>query len=157
MKFDRDKIMTIDYYQDENGDKVAKVKFNELGNKIIYGMHRAIASYAFEGTDIVVDYILYEKEWLSNLIISTFGLDVYFISIDASIDMINKRELARGTSPEGHARSLYKNIHKNLIYDLAIDNTNKTPKDCAVEIIDFIKNNKPAGLKQMTCCNKRND
>lgn len=102
-------------------------------------MHRAIAAYAKEGSNVVVDYILYKPEWLSDLVLALKGMKVYYIGIKTPLEVIEEREKGRGTSPVGHARSHYDQVHQGMVYDLELDTSKSTPEESAQKILEFVK------------------
>ena len=121
------------------GKKAIKLFVGPLGRKVVSGMHRSIASYAHAGNYVVVDYILYEKGWFSELVEELKGVKVYYIGIQFPIEAIEERERKRATSPIGHARSHYKEAHFYDNYDLLIDNPKLTAEEIALKIKNHMK------------------
>lgn len=111
------------------------------GRKIVHGMNQAIAAYAKAGNNVVVDYIMYDPQWMQELLYDLRGCPVYLIGITLPLNVIEQREQARSTSPIGHARSHYNTVHIGNKYDLMIDNSIGTPDEHAKTILEFIKNN----------------
>lgn len=134
-------IRGIELTQDENGHQVVPLKIGPAGDRIIHGMHRAIAAYAQAGNNITVDYILYKTAWLPDLFEALKDCPTYFIGFTTPLDVIEEREKKRNTSPIGHARSHYDTVHEGLTYDLEVDSTSKTPEEIAGEILSFIHDN----------------
>ncbi len=132
-------IMTVIKSEDKDGP-IVKAVFGPEGEKVIKGMHRAIAAYAHSGNNVIVDYIKYEPEWIVDFKGSLSDVKVIFVGVNASLESIKQREKKRGTSPEGHARSHYDTVHQGIDYDLMIDTDSLTPEQSADKIIEFIKN-----------------
>lgn len=109
------------------------------GQKIIKGMHRAIADYAREGNNVIVDYIKYDPAWIADLQKSLKGIKNFWVGVTASLEAIKQREKARGTSPEGHARSVYTTVHDGITYDLMLNTDSMTPEQAAEKIEVLIK------------------
>jgi len=130
-----------------NGKKVVTAVFGSDGWKIIKGMHRAIAVYARSGNNVLVDYIQYSPEWGDDLKKFLEGVDVTWVGINASLDLIEKREKERGTSPEGHARSHYDTVHKGLNYDLTLNVDMLNPEQAAEKIIEYVEQKKGTNRK----------
>ena len=134
----------------EDDKPVVKLHIGPAGDRIIYGMHRAIAAYANVGNHIIVDYILYDPKWALDLAKALKNHTVYLIKVHAPLDIIEEREKMRNTSPVGHARSHYHSVHQSFIYDYAVDSSQSTPIDLALQILDFIRENKhPKALKEL--------
>lgn len=112
----------------------------QQGQKIVKGMNKAIAAYASTGNNVVVDYIMYEQAWMKDLLKQLQGCKVYLIGVHVPLDILQAREKSRSTSPVGHAGSHYDTVHLNNDYDLWIDNSQTTPDEGAMQIIDYIKN-----------------
>ena len=124
--------------EDKEG-KLFELKVGSEGQKVIKGMHRAIAAYAHTGNNVIVDYIKYEPEWITDIKESLSDVNVIFVGVNASLESIEQRERKRGTSPEGHARSHYDTVHQGIDYDLMIDTDSSAPEQSADKIIEFIK------------------
>ncbi len=127
---------------DDTGKPLFVLIVGPQGEDAIKGMHRAIAAYAHAGYNVLVDYILYEQAWLKDLTCVLKDLDVYFIGVDIPLDILEEREKARATSPVGHARSHYNTVHQNCIYDYRVDTSKLSTVQAAIEIKQFIQQNK---------------
>lgn len=143
-------IRSVRLTRDAQGNQIVPLEIGPAGDKIISGMHYAIAAYANRGNNVVVDYILYKPEWLQDLAHALKNNIVYIIGIKAPLDVLEERERRRGTSPIGHARSHYAAVHQDMIYDLELDVSNLTPEESALKIKEFIeKNPNPTALKTL--------
>ncbi len=143
-------IRSVKINKDDEGNQVFTYGFGPAGDKIFSGMHYAIAAYSNQGNNVVVDYILFKPDWLPDLVEALKDHTVYLVGLRAPIEVLEKREKNRGTSPVGQARSLYQTVHKGLIYDLALDVGKLTPEQSAQKIQAFIKENpQPTALKRL--------
>lgn len=127
--------------EDENG-KLFTLHIGDEGQKVIKGMHQAIAAYAKEGNNVIVDYIMYDAAWRTDLMNALSGIPVVTVGITASLPVIEERERIRSTSPQGHARSVYYTVHAGWDYDLFIDTDAVMPHECADSIIEYMKKQK---------------
>lgn len=132
-------IRGVKHEIDDGGHPIIKLINGEPAQKVICGMHRALAAYADEGNNLVVDYILYESNWLPDLIRSLKGYKVYFVGITTPLEIIEQREVARATSPIGHARSHFDIVHNHEVYDIEIDTSQGDPNKAALKIKQFIE------------------
>lgn len=105
------------------------------GEKVAYGMNNAIADYARNGCNLIIDYIAYKKEWLADLESKLKGIRTYWVRVNIPLDVLEEREATRGTSPKGHARSHYFTVYGDRHYDLIVDSS----KNSAAEIAEQIK------------------
>ncbi len=113
----------------------------QQGKKIVDGMNQAIAAYTRTGNNVVVDYIMYEKDWLDDLLYQLQGCPVYLIGVHVPLATIQAREFARSTSPVGHAGSHYHTVHIGNVYDMQLDYENMSADDGAMKILEFIQQN----------------
>src|ERR1700722_9416730 len=66
------------------------------GQQVVHGMHSAIAAYAQQGCNVIVDYIAYKKEWVDDLRSKLQGVPTYWIKVNILLEELEKREAARG-------------------------------------------------------------
>ncbi len=140
-KFDTNDIRSITNETDESGHKTITLHIGPIGEKVIQGMHDAIAAYAKAGNNVVVDYIQYEPHWRENLLKALEGIKTYFVKVDISLEELEKREKSRGTSPAGHARSHYHHVHQGMVYDIEVNSEKDTPEAMALTIKNLVEGN----------------
>lgn len=124
--------------EDEQG-KLFTLHIGATGQKIIKGMHGAIAAYAKAGNNVIVDYIMYDSAWHADVMKALSGVKVISVGVTAALPVIEERERVRATSPQGHARSVYATVHQGWDYDLIIDTDTMTPDEIAGQIIDYVE------------------
>jgi len=120
---------------------VTTIHYGDVAQKMIKGINRTFAAFAIAGNNIVVDYILYDHSWLTDLKNVLKKFKVYFIGVHAPLEVIEEREKKRGSRLLGHARSHYNTVHKNITYDLEIDTSKLTPEQAAIVIQKYIEQN----------------
>lgn len=108
------------------------------GEKVAYGMNSAIAAYALNGNNVIVDYIAYKKEWVEDLRNKLSSINTYWIKVNIPLSTIEEREVARNTSPKGHARSHYNVVHWDIKYDFEVDSSQDSAQEIAKKIKTFI-------------------
>lgn len=126
-------VMRGEATEDEAG-KLFTLHIGPEGQKMIAGMHRAIASYAKAGNNVIVDYIMYDSAWHDDLMYALSGVPVITVGVTASLAVVQEREKKRATSPEGHARSIYGSVHQGWKYDIEINTDEITPEEIANKI-----------------------
>ena len=132
-------IRLITTTQDTDNNNVITLYTGNQGDKVAYGMNSAIAAYATKGSNIIVDYIAYKKEWLEDLQQKLNGITTYWVKVSIPLSTLEQREIARATSPKGHARSHYNTVHWNIKYDFEVNSEKDSAKVIAQHIKDFIK------------------
>lgn len=141
---------------DNKGNRIFTLTIGEQGDKIIYGMHRAIAAYAKEGNNCIVDYITYKDEWIENLCDQLKELTVYTVGIDLPLETLEEREQNRNIPAIiGHARSHWKSVHtlfkKKNGYDLILNDEKLSPHQAAQQILDHMnKDPHPKGFLNLS-------
>ncbi len=102
------------------------------------GFHRVIAGMAQAGNDIVVDYVLSERWRLLDCLTVLAAFDVVFVGVRCPLAELERRELSRGDRQSGHAASQLEFVHAHGLYDLECDTSLLSPRDCALQIRDFL-------------------
>jgi chloramphenicol 3-O phosphotransferase len=134
----KNSIRWVKTTKDKDQNNVITLFVGEQGDKVAYGMNSAIAAYAQNGNNIIVDYIAYKKEWIDDLRQKLQGVKTYFVKITIPLEVLEQREQSRGTSPSGHARSHYDTVHWDISYDLEVDSNKQKPDEIAQKIKEFI-------------------
>lgn len=130
-------IRWVETTTDQDQNNVITLFVGEQGDKVAYGMNSAIAAYAQNGNNIIVDYIAYKKEWLDNLLEKLQDIPTYWVKVTIPLEILEEREKKRGTSPVGHARSHYDKVYWNISYDLEVDSSKKSAQEIAQKIKEF--------------------
>ncbi len=131
-------IRWIQTTKDKDQNNVITLFIGQEGDKVAYGMNSAIAAYAQNGNNIIVDYIAYKKEWIDDLRQKLKGIKTYFVKVAIPLEILEQREQSRGTSPSGHARSHYDTVHWDIPYDLEVDSSKQKPDEIAQQIKEFV-------------------
>lgn len=140
---------------DQDGNPVFTLIIGPGGRRAVTGMHRAFEAYASAGNNLVIDYILYDLDWLPELAECLKDHTVYFIGITTPLEIVEQREKARGTSPVGHARSHYNTVHAHKQYDFELDTSALTAQEAARRIKEFIERNpSPQAFKKIQAAKK---
>ena len=119
---------------DSENHKVVTLYVGPAGDKVAYGMNSAIAEYAKNGCNVIVDYIAYSPAWLKDLEVKLAGIKSYYIAVEIPLKTLEQREAARGTSPKGHARSHYSTVYGDKMYDLTVNSGDHSAADIAQQL-----------------------
>lgn len=133
-------IRWVETTEDSNKNKKISLFTGVDGEKVAYGMNSAIVAYAKSGCNVIVDYIAYKEAWLSDLQNNLSGIKTIWVKVHAPLETLEEREVSRGTSPKGHARSHYDYVHWKLKYDLEFDSSQLSSAQIAEKIKGFICN-----------------
>ena len=132
-------IRWVEESTDADGHKVITLFVGPEGEMVAYGMNSAIAAYAKNGCNVIVDYIAYNQQWLKDLKDKCSGFKTYYVAIEIPLDLIEQREEARGTSPKGHARSHYATVYGDIKYDLTINSGSSSAKQMSLELKNLLE------------------
>jgi len=132
-------IRWVETNQDKDGNTVITLFVGEQGEKVAYAMNSAIADYARNGCNMIVDYIAYKQEWLVDLQKKLKGIKTFYVAVEIPLETLEAREAARGTSPKGHARSHYYTVYGNAKYDLTVNSATHSAREIAQQIKALIE------------------
>ena len=132
-------IRWVTMTKDQDDNAVMTLFTGDSGDKVAYGMNSAIAAYAKNGCNIIVDYIAYKKEWLDDLQRKLKGIKTCWIKVAIPLSTLEDREVARATSPKGHARSHYDTVYWDLSYDFEVNSGQDSAQTIALQIKNHLK------------------
>jgi chloramphenicol 3-O phosphotransferase len=122
----------IGYRKTDHGDILPTVGAH--GHQLIRGMHRAIAALAQSGNHVVADHVLLDQFWREDCVAALAGLEVLFVGVTCPIPVLEAREKERGDRTLGHAKGQANIVHQRSVYDLEIDTSVLTPRECAEQV-----------------------
>lgn len=124
-------IRWVEIIRDDQNKPIVTLFMGNQGEAVAYGMNSAIAAYAKAGCNVIVDYIAYKKEWADDLHAKLRGITSYWVKVSAPLSVLEAREIARKTSPPGHARSHYHVVDWDISYDLEVDSSKSNAQTIA--------------------------
>jgi chloramphenicol 3-O phosphotransferase len=129
--------------QDKQGfpiNEIREIKINSYGEKILGSMPKVFKQLADDGHNLIIEEVILEKKYLENYENNLKEHQVYFVNINCELDILEKREKARGDRVIGSNHAQYfKMKDLNWKYDLKIDNSHVSALDSAQKILEFIK------------------
>lgn len=129
-------IRWVEESQDSDGNKVI---IGPQGEKVAYAMNSAIAAYAKNGCNVIVDYIAYDQKWLNDLQKKCSAFTTYYVAVEIPLDVLEQREEDRGTSPKGHARSHYFNVYGDTKYNVVVNSGSSSAQEIAQELKQLVE------------------
>jgi len=94
------------------------------------GMRAAMVALAEAGNNLIIDEVIFGDEFTEyRTMLAPFS--VLYVGIFAPLDVIERRELARGDRSIGLARWQYPRVHAGADYDLEVDSSQLTAETCA--------------------------
>lgn len=110
-----------------------------VGDRLAAGMRAAVGALAREGNNVVVDDVLIESKWLDHWSSVVAGLDTLLVGVHCDLDTLERRERERGDRILGEARGQLHVVHRDVVYDLAVDTSTSTPEGCASVIAHALR------------------
>lgn len=119
-----------------DGQRITQIRFGDHGEQVLRGMRRAIAAFAREGNNVIIDDLLFKPDYLIDYAAALEGLDAWLVGVRCSLDEVNRRERARSGRFPGTAASHFHEVHAHGVpYDLEVDTSHATPRACADLIV----------------------
>lgn len=131
-------IRWVETIENIEHQKVITLFMGQEGEQVAYAMNSAIAAYAKNGCNVIVDYIAYKPEWFTDLQDKLKDYKTYYVAVDIPLEALEQREAARGTSPQGHARSHYATVHGNQSYDLRVNSDQHSAEEIAKQLYALV-------------------
>lgn len=132
-------IRWVEQMHDSHGNNVIKLKVGPEGQRVAYAMNSAIAAYAQQGCNVIVDYIAYDQDWFKDLQMKLSKIKTFYVAVRIPLQTLEEREASRGTSPQGHARSHYDTVYGNCNYDLVVHSDKNSPESIAQQLKKMLK------------------
>ena len=121
---------------DKDGERVTEIRFGEHGERVLRGMRRAIAAFAREGNNVIIDDLLFKNEYMLDYAEALHDISTWMVGIRCSLDVVNEREAVRTGRFPGTATSHFHEVHAHDAgYDLEVDTSASSPKECAELIV----------------------
>lgn len=124
-------------------ERVTDIQFGDIGKRMLRGMRRAIAAFAREGNNVIIDDLMFEPAFLADYLEALDGLDVLFVGVRCPLEVVNAREAKRPGRFPGTATSHFDRIHSHSLYDIEVDTGTATPRQCAELIIERLNAPEP--------------
>jgi chloramphenicol 3-O phosphotransferase len=122
---------------------VTEVRFGDHGRQVLRGMRRAIAAFAREGNNVIIDDLMFEPAFLYDYVDVLSSFYVLFVGVRCSIDVVNDRESRRPGRFPGTATSHFDIVHSAALYDLEVDTSSASPYACARVIVERLAAQEP--------------
>lgn len=115
----------------DEAERGVAIEFGETGQRLVCGMHRSVAALARAGNDVIFEHVLLESAWRDDLVAALDGLNVTFVGVRCSLEVVEERERQRGHRVIGQARGHFDIVHAHGTYDVEVDTSELSPEDAA--------------------------
>jgi chloramphenicol 3-O phosphotransferase len=125
---------------EKDGEWVTEIQFGDHGERVLKGMRRSIATFSDLGANVIVDDLLFKREYLDDYVKVLDPTKVWFIGVKCSLEEVNVRESKRPGRFPGTATSHFDQVHAHgEAYDLEVDTSSEPPKAVALRIIERLQ------------------
>ena len=118
----------------DNGRPEIAITSGPVVARMMRGMRAAIAAMAEQGNNMVVDDVMIGEGEAEAYRALLSRFDLHMVGLFAPLDVLERRERARGDRQTGLARWQYDRVHKGITYDLKLDTGASTPLETARRI-----------------------
>lgn len=109
-------------------------RWKEHRARFFDGFHRSLVAYASAGNNLLLEHILEEPDWASELAVMLQPFDVFFVALHCERDELIRRERLRADRPIGSAADDFHRIHVGQCYDLELG-PGQAADDAAAQLI----------------------
>jgi chloramphenicol 3-O phosphotransferase len=114
-----------------------------VGQRLISGMHRAIAALSRAGNNVLAEHVFLDRAWLVECASLFHALPTYLIAVRCPLPVLEKRERERRDRTLGQARAQYLLVHAHAVYDLEVDTSLMSALQCAERIQAYVQDGNP--------------
>jgi chloramphenicol 3-O phosphotransferase len=111
-----------------------EMRLGPAGRRFVTSFRHAIRALALTGSNVIVDDVLYEQDFLAECVKVLTGLPVCFVGVHCPPEEASRRERERGDRLLGLAAWQAERIHSWAVYDLEVDTSRARPIECARQI-----------------------
>ncbi|TIV93102.1 MAG: chloramphenicol phosphotransferase [Mesorhizobium sp.] len=117
----------------QDGKPSVAIKAGSVGRRTMQGMRHAIAAMARQGNNLIVDDVMLGDD-MSEYLALLADFQVFRVGVLAPLEVLEARESERADRMPGLARWQYERVHKGISYDLEIDSSALSARECAERI-----------------------
>ncbi len=107
--------------------------------RLLAGFHAANVAVVEAGNNVILDHVLQEPSWVELCVTAFRNVDVIFVGVHCSLEVLEAREEARGDRERGTARYQHERIHSHRIYDVEVDTSKMSVEECAAVVHDYVQ------------------
>ncbi|MCL2399936.1 MAG: chloramphenicol phosphotransferase CPT family protein [Defluviitaleaceae bacterium] len=114
---------------------------DDILEEALYNYYHTVKLYSDRGSNIIIDTVLDDEEWMDYLLEILQDNPVLFVHVTCPKEELIKRELARGDREIGLAVEQLQYLSpQEQIYDIVVDTYVNTTDECASKIIELLNN-----------------
>lgn len=134
----------------DNQGELMTLKMSARGKSYILGMYECIEIMTKRSFNVIVDDVCLDADLLKIIATKLYPLKIYFVGVTCQIHVLEERERLRGNRVINTARDQHDKVHRFYEYDVMVDTSKTSTRDCALQIKAFIeKNPEPQMFKRL--------
>jgi chloramphenicol 3-O phosphotransferase len=146
--------LSFDHLRESNALPMARIRNGELDwalmrPAVFDGFHRSLPAFATAGNNIIVDHIIENAWWMSDLVQLLAPFDVFFVGVHCPLPELERPERHRGDRRIGEARRDFHAVHHLTAYDLDIDSTQPNEGNVEMLIMAWQSRSRPTAFERM--------
>ena len=102
--------------------------------KTMLGYYRSLVAFVSAGHGVLADTGLYSADLLDVCVREFAGQTVWLVGVHCSLEELERRERGRADRTPGLAREQFYSIHAGVRYDVQVDTSQASLRDCALQI-----------------------
>ena len=145
---------SFDHLRDSNVLPMARIRRGEIDwlamrPSVFNGFHRCLPVLAQAGNNLIVDHIIENERWMSDLVSLLAGIDVFFAGIHCPLHELERREGKRENRRSGEARTDFQVVHCFAEYDLEVDSTQPNQDNVTTLVYAWKSRRRPTAFDRM--------
>ncbi len=145
---------SFDHLRDSNALPMARIRSGDIDwstmrPAVFDGFHRCLPVLAEAGNNLIVEHIIENEAWMSELVKLLTGLDVFFVGVHCSLPELKRREHKRGNRRVGEAQRDYQIVHSFAEYDLEIDSMQSNQTNVTMLVDAWKSRQSPSAFERM--------
>ena len=116
--------------------------------RVLTGTHASVAALASEGNSLIVDYVFEQQSDLRMCVNRLADFSVHFVGVHCSLEELQRREKQRDRR-QGLAEEQFGNVHAHGVYDVEVNTTSTSTKECAFVIKRAFEQTQPTAFKEL--------
>lgn len=119
-------------------------RWKDFRARFFDGFHRSLVAYASAGNNLLLEHILEEPQWASELAVMLQPFDVFFVGLHCALEELVRRETLRADRPIGSAADDFHRIHDGQRYDLELSSGRPVEENAAQLISSWASRRSPS-------------
>jgi chloramphenicol 3-O phosphotransferase len=120
---------------------IAAIHPGRYGDRVVRGLHDAVAALGREGLHVLVDHVVLTREWADDLRAACAGLPLLCVHVTCPVEDLERRERARPDRTVGQARVQHAVVATALDHDVVVDTSTAEPAECAAQVLAHVRLN----------------